>query len=430
MESKTASKKKQIWAKLPPTPPDVILLTWLRSIKDPRPNKVALAAGIYKDEKLQPFVIQPIKDYINEIIKSDDLTIFDPLPSWDDPRTADLLIREFLDPKDTSYQTAFDEGRVVRIPCQSGGNGLYFGLQLYRELEKYPTGDGPKPTVWVSEQSWPIHVQMFAFNHLNFRTYRYYDQTRNRLDFKGMMEDLEQMKPGDLLVIQNCGHNPTGIDPTPSEWDSIASVVEKTQPRVFFDFAYMGFASGDIASDSYSVNLFLRRKIPFLLTFSCAKNFGLYSLRVGFVLGVFQTKVEADHSRDFWGRLMRMTLGKPASFGQRIVREILSDPKKREHWYQAFKTMSGRLHSMRVAFRDTLKVLGSKVNWDSIVEQKGMFAYTGITPAEAERLEKEFGIYALSTGRISIAGLSSDNVRYTAEAFHEVTKDREVEPKK
>ncbi len=78
---------------------------------------------------------------------------------------------------------------------------------------------------------------------------------------------------------------------------------------------------------------------------------------------------------------------------------------------------------MRLALKLKLKEIGSKRDWDSIVNQKGMFAYTGFTPEQCDRLKNEFHIYMIRTGRISIPGLNPNNVEYVAKAFHEVTKD-------
>ena len=84
--------------------------------------------------------------------------------------------------------------------------------------------------------------------------------------------------------------------------------------------------------------------------------------------------------------------------------------------------MAARIISMRKQLKDNLKALGSKHNWDHIVNQIGMFCYTGMTPEQVERIKKEFSVYLTKDGRISIAGITSGNVKYLAKAMHEVTK--------
>jgi aromatic-amino-acid transaminase len=52
-----------------------------------------------------------------------------------------------------------------------------------------------------------------------------------------------------------------------------------------------------------------------------------------------------------------------------------------------------------------------------IAHQRGMFSYTGLTADQVERLRDEFGIYAVSTGRICLAALNTRNLDYVADAI-------------
>ena len=51
-----------------------------------------------------------------------------------------------------------------------------------------------------------------------------------------------------------------------------------------------------------------------------------------------------------------------------------------------------------------------------------MFAYTGLTTPQVERLREEYSIFMTKDARMSIAGLSTHNVEYVASAMHSVTK--------
>jgi aspartate aminotransferase len=51
-----------------------------------------------------------------------------------------------------------------------------------------------------------------------------------------------------------------------------------------------------------------------------------------------------------------------------------------------------------------------------------MFAFLGITPEQVERLKSEFHVYLTKDGRISVAGVTPDNVKHLAKSLHEVTK--------
>ena len=61
-------------------------------------------------------------------------------------------------------------------------------------------------------------------------------------------------------------------------------------------------------------------------------------------------------------------------------------------------------------------------NWDHIVSQSGMFSFTGLTPEMVSRLEKNHGVYLVSSGRASVAGLNEHNVDRVADAIDEVVR--------
>lgn len=84
--------------------------------------------------------------------------------------------------------------------------------------------------------------------------------------------------------------------------------------------------------------------------------------------------------------------------------------------------MANRIATMRVALKENLVKLGSTKNWDHITNQIGMFAFTGLNQDQVLRLRNEFSIYMTMDGRISIAGLNTNNIEYVSQGFHEVTK--------
>ena len=84
-----------------------------------------------------------------------------------------------------------------------------------------------------------------------------------------------------MVLLHVCAHNPTGVDPTPSDWQRIAEVMEQKKLIPFFDSAYQGFASGDIIKDVAPVRTFAERGFSMFVSQSYAKNMGLYGLRTG-----------------------------------------------------------------------------------------------------------------------------------------------------
>ncbi len=80
--------------------------------------------------------------------------------------------------------------------------------------------------------------------------------------------------------------------------------------------------------------------------------------------------------------------------------------------------MVTRIKSMRHQLYQLLsEKYKSPGTWTHIVEQIGMFSYTGLNGAQSRAMKERFHIYMTDNGRISIAGLNSRNVEYVAEAM-------------
>jgi aromatic-amino-acid transaminase len=72
---------------------------------------------------------------------------------------------------------------------------------------------------------------------------------------------------------------------------------------------------------------------------------------------------------------------------------------------------------MRMAFVEKLKALGVKQDFSFVAKQRGMFSYSGLSAAQVDRLREEFGIYAVSTGRICVAALNTSNIDRVTKAI-------------
>jgi aspartate aminotransferase len=110
----------------------------------------------------------------------------------------------------------------------------------------------------------------------------------------------------------------------------------------------------------------------------------------------------------------------PPIHGARIASEILNTPELYDQWLGEVKGMAERIITMRALLKQELEKLGSRHDWSHITSQIGMFAYTGLTPDQMDRLAKEYSVYATKDGRISVAGITSGNVGRLAEAIYNV----------
>lgn len=79
----------------------------------------------------------------------------------------------------------------------------------------------------------------------------------------------------------------------------------------------------------------------------------------------------------------------PPVHGARVASKILNDPALNKQWLGEVKEMADRIITMRALLKENLESLGSKHNWNHITDQIGMFAYTGLTAEQVDKLAKE-----------------------------------------
>jgi aspartate aminotransferase len=306
--------------------------------------------------------------------------------------------------------------RNATVQSISGTGALRIGSEFLSKW--YPNSK----VVYQPSPTWGNHVPIFKFAGVDVKNYRYYDKGTCGFDEKGCLEDLAKIPEKSIILLHACAHNPTGVDPTPEQWMKMAEVIKKRNLYVFFDMAYQGFASGDINRDAYAVRYFVEQGHNICLAQSFAKNMGLYGERVGAFTVVAQDEDEQARVMSQLKIIIRPMYSNPPVHGARIASKILSDKALYQQWLKDVKTMADRIIGMRTQLKDLLTKEGSQRNWNHIVDQIGMFCFTGISPEQVERLTKDYSVYLTKDGRISVAGISSNNVEYLAHALHQVTK--------
>ena len=282
---------------------------------------------------------------------------------------------------------------------------------------------GAGAPLYLPNPSWGNHASIFKNAGLDVRSYKYLDAKGVGFDFDGMIADLTAAPDGSAVLLHACAHNPTGVDPTQDQWRAICKLL-KSRPglAVFFDSAYQGFASGDAEADAFAMRHFVDEGVPFALAQSFAKNFGLYGERVGVLSLVCADEAEATRLLSQLKIVVRAMYSNPPIHGARIVATVLSDPALEAEWRAECKTMADRIIAMRTALQDAIVAAGSTLDWSHVTSQIGMFCYSGLNPEQVERLMNEFHVYITKDGRISMAGITTSNVKYVAEAIHAVSK--------
>ena len=235
-----------------------------------------------------------------------------------------------------------------------------------------------------------------------------------------MIETLSQAKEGDVVLLHACCHNPTGIDPTAEQWETIAKFLADKKLIPFVDFAYQGFGNG-LEEDAFGVRTIAKYNPEMLIASSFSKNFGLYNERVG-VLTVVSSDVDTAAKVLSQVKIsVRTAISNPPAHGEKIVSTILSTPELRAKWEAELKGMRDRINEMRQLLSSKLKEAGAG-DFDFITEQNGMFSFSGLDKDQVEMLRKDFGIYAVASGRICVAGINTNNIDSIVDAITAVVK--------
>lgn len=375
------------------------------------PDVVAnLVIGAYRDEEGKPFIL-PSVGAAKEGRAADPTVIHEYLPIRGNAEFAAAAAGLILGPDSPAG------GRTASVQALSGTGAL-------RVLAEFVANVLPEGTsVYLSDPSWGNHVKVLGKAGLPVVRYRYYDSETCGLDFAGMCEDLEAAPEGSVVLLHMCAHNPSGVDPSLEQWEAVAEICARKSLLPWFDAAYQGFASGDPDADAASLRLFVAKGLPCLLAQSFAKNAGLYGERIGAAHIVASSPEEVPALYSQLEAIIRPMYSSPPRYFADIVLALLTQPELNAAWHQDLKTMSSRIADMRQALFDALAQHNAPGDWSHILNQIGMFSYTGLTKTQCQALMDDHHVYLLTSGRISMSGLNPSNVSAVAAAIAAVVRD-------
>lgn len=361
---------------------------------DPRPQKVDLMVGIYKDNDLRSEMIPSVKKAKEQIHD----TTADYLPI-DGLKEMTQLLGPLV------FGQLYDQSLIYAAHTAGGTAALRVGADfIAQEVTQL---------VAIPQETWPNHQAIFERARMKIEHYPYYNQSKKGFNLDAMVHFLEKLPEKSAVILHACCHNPTGCDPTLDEWKEISRVMKRKRLLPFFDFAYQGFGMG-IEKDAEAVRLFMQDGHEMLVAYSCSKNFSMYCQRVGALFVVSRAKNQIASQVK---RIIRALYSNPPAHGARIVAEILNKESLRRVWQKDLSEMRERLHTMRQTFVDRLNQFG---DYDYLRSHKGMFSFIDLSKAQVQRLIDEFGVYLLANGRISVAGLTTENIDYVVESVTKV----------
>ncbi|EFJ33874.1 hypothetical protein SELMODRAFT_83150 [Selaginella moellendorffii] len=396
------------WEAVQPAARDPILGVTEAFLADSDPKKVNVGVGAYRNDEGKPVVLECVRKAEQIIAGKQNMEY---LPMGGLVKFNDLSVK--LAYGDTA--PVLEEKRVAAVQTLSGTGAC----RLFADFQKRFK---PDSRIYIPVPTWANHHNIWRDARVEAHTFRYYKPSTRGLDFEGLMEDLKKAPEGSFVLLHACAHNPTGVDPTADQWKEMSQLFKSNGLFPFFDMAYQGFASGDTVRDAQAIRIFMEDGHQLACAQSFAKNMGLYGQRVGCLSVVCDNSQQAVNVKSQLQQIARPMYSNPPLHGAQIVTTVLSDPELKEQWYKEVKVMADRIIGMREALKSNLEKLGSSLPWKHITEQIGMFCYSGLTEDQVDRLTKEFHIYMTRNGRISMAGVTTGNVEYLANAIHEVTK--------
>ncbi|EAW08856.1 putative aspartate transaminase [Aspergillus clavatus NRRL 1] len=403
-----------------PVPSDEIFALNRAYFQDTFPQKVSLGVGVYRTDDGKPWPLPAVREAEQQLMAEDSLFRHEYTAIEGDVAFLELA-RDVMFGFDGQNASEKHKARIGSVQTVAGTGANHLGAIFLARHAK------PK-TIWLSNPSWANHMTIWELAGVPRQTYPYYNPATRSFDFDGMMATLEAgAQQGDVVLLHACAHNPTGLDPTKEQWKAIVELCERKKLFPFFDSAYQGFASGSLEEDAWAVRYVLNEKpaMEMCVAQSFSKNFGLYGQRVGAFHYVLPQG--GDSLRDTvvnnLCHLIRGEYSMGPTGGCNLVKKVLTSEELTAQWHEDLKVMSSRIRAMRTALYNELLRLQTPGSWRHIVEQNGMFSYTGLTPAQVYALKDKYHIYLLKSGRASISGLSQKNVAYVAQAIDDVVRN-------
>lgn len=374
--------------KLDRHPPDALLALIALHRDDPRPDKIDVGVGVYRDDFGATPVLRAVKAAERRLVEEQPTKAY--LGPEGDARFVGLLEPILFGP------SLAGSPRLTGVQTPGGTGALRLGAELLARA-------GPEARVWMGSPTWPNHAPIFSEAGLRVTDHVYFDPATSDLDFDGMMRALGQAAAGDIVLLHGCCHNPTGTGLSLDQWRALSDLLVARGLVPFVDLAYQGLGDG-LDEDAAGLRLLLDTVGEALIAYSCDKNFGLYRERVGALWAMGATAASVPAIRDNLLVLARGLWSMPPDHGAAIVRVILEDPALAADWRRELDDMRHRINALRHA------LAAGHPRLAPIGRQRGMFAMLPIGTQAVATLKERCGIYMAGAGRINVAGLRDETI--------------------
>jgi aspartate aminotransferase len=383
--------------------PDSILGLMSKFRADTCTNKVDLGVGVFRDLAGNTPVLNCVRRAESAVLAAQTTKSYVGAPGREEfnSHVESLVLG--------ANHTARRDRRVRTVQTPGGCGALRVGAELLRAA-------APATTVHVSDPTWGNHIPLLGSSGLALAKYPYYDAPAHELRFDAMLEHIERVPPGDVILIHGCCHNPTGADLSLTQWQTLAQVLENRGLIPFMDLAYQGFGAG-LEADAAGIRWVAERVPEALIAVSFSKNLGLYRERVGALISIGDSEERAGAMSSHMLQIARSIYSMPPDHGAAIAAHIFADAALTRDWIAELDAMRTRLADMRNLLADELRMKTGGQSFDFIRTQRGMFSLLGVSGAAVERLREQHHIYMLGDSRMNVAGIMPHNAALVAAAI-------------
>ncbi len=394
-----------MFGSLQPQPADKILKLMQMFKDDPREDKIDLGVGVYKNANGVTPIMNAVKDAEERIWQTQHSKAYVGLAG--DAEFNEALIELVL-------ADSVSRAHVAAVATPGGTGAVRQAFELVRQAN-------PQVRLFVSQPTWPNHLSILNYLGIETVEYRYFDEHSRSVNLQGMLDDIAQAGPNDVVLMHGCCHNPTGANLTSSEWDAVIASIQQTGATPMIDIAYQGFGDG-LDNDAAATRRIASSCPEIIIAASCSKNFGIYRERTGQLMLITSSKKKSvlNLNQDTLAFLNRQNYSFPPDHGGRIVSTILNDDELRTRWADELEHMRISMLEIRAQLARELQQRSQSNRFGFIAQHRGMFSRLGCSPEKVDRLRDEHGIYMVGDSRINIAGLNSQTVPILAQAILDV----------
>ncbi len=384
-------------------PQDKILQLIQMFKEDSRDTKIDLGVGVYKDATGLTPVMRAVKAAEKKLWEVETTKTYTALAG---EAAYNAAMRQMI------LDSSVSVSRLASVATPGGTGAIRQALELIKLAS-------PQATVWLSNPTWPNHPSIIRYLGMKMAEYRYFDAATGAVDFAGVLEDLERVAEGDVVLLHGCCHNPTGANFTAAQWDQVIAVLQARKAVPFVDLAYQGFGDG-LEEDAAATRKIAAAFPEVLIAASCSKNFGIYRERTGILIAIAPDAAMQPVTQGNLAFLNRQNYSFPPDHGARLVTMILEDAALTAEWKAELEEVRLNMLGLRQALADALRAETNSDRFEFVATHRGMFSRLGLTEAQVDVLRKDHGIYMVGDSRINIAGLNAKTVPILARAVASV----------